>query len=58
MSRSMLQESCDEAAACAQMDYDMEQYRLAHQNDEKGSPAPTETGNNQMKEIHHGIHCF
>ncbi len=58
MNRTMFEESCDEAMAQAQIEYDIEQYRLAHQTDEKGSPAPVETGNNQLTEINHGIHCF
>lgn len=53
----MLQESWDEAAACAQMEYD--QARLQQQTESKGLPAPIETGTTfNQEESQNGIYCF
>lgn len=50
----MLQESCDEAAVCAQIEFDQEQYRLEQLK--KGLSAPVKTdATSHEKEKDHGI---
>lgn len=51
-----LQESWDEAMACAQIEYDQEQYRIAQELKEKGLSAPIKTDTTIEKEENHGFY--